>query len=273
MDLDHLGYANLSWAFVDAYVNASGDRELLPLLDFYKCYRAFVRGKVLSFRLDEPELPHETRERITSQAAAYFDLAQTYARPLRPPVLVVTMGLPASGKTTIARALASRLAMVHLSSDVLRKQLAGMRPTSHRVEPFGRGLYSSSMSRRTYAAVRRRASRWLKRGESVVLDATYGQRRERADLRHLARRAGVRLILIECWAPESVLLARLAARESDPTSTSDARAQLWPALRAAYTEPAELHVARVDTTRPLEEVVDELVTLVRDAAQKPARAA
>jgi predicted kinase len=274
MDLDHLGHAHLSWEFVDAYVRATGDVGLLPLLDFYKCYRAYVRGKVLSFRLVEPSLDASTRQQITAEAASYFDLARTYADPLRPPVLVVTMGLPASGKTTIARAVAGRLAMVHLSSDVVRKQLIGMRPTSHRVEPFGRQLYSSSMSRRTYAALRRRAGRWLKRGQSVVLDATYGQRRDRVDLRHLAKRSGVQPIVVECCAPEQVLLARLAAREHDATSTSDARVQLWPALRAVYTEPAELlSVSRVDTTRPLEHVVDEVVRLVRGSAEGPAKAA
>ncbi|WP_308411731.1 AAA family ATPase [Mycobacterium avium] len=39
------------------------------------------------------------------------------------------MGLPASGKTTLARALAGRLGLVHLSSDVARKRMAGIPPT------------------------------------------------------------------------------------------------------------------------------------------------
>ena len=34
----------------------SGDAELLKLLDFYKVYRAFVRGKVNSFRLDDQNI-------------------------------------------------------------------------------------------------------------------------------------------------------------------------------------------------------------------------
>ena len=212
MDLDHLGRADLGHAFVDAYVRRSGDRELLALLDFYKCYRAFVRGKVLGFQLDEPARAAGELERVADEARAYFDLAYAYTRHQAEPTLLVTMGLPASGKTTLAHALAGRLGLVHLSSDVVRKQLAGMRPTEHRLDGFERGLYGRSMSRRTYAMLRRQAARWLRRGRSLVLDATYSQPAERAAVRQLARRTGARLVVLVCRADESVLQARLAAR-------------------------------------------------------------
>jgi uncharacterized protein len=105
MDLDHLGRADLGYAFVDAYIRRSGDRDLLALLDFYKCYRAFVRGKVLGFRLDEPERAAGELDHAVAEARAYFDLACAYTRQAGP-MLLVTMGLPASGKTTLAHALA-----------------------------------------------------------------------------------------------------------------------------------------------------------------------
>src|SRR5579859_2713230 len=76
MDLEHLGRADLATAFVDAYVRCSGDTELPSLLDFYKCYRAFVRGKVRAFRLAEGHVDRAT-ENITTEACAYFDLAYT----------------------------------------------------------------------------------------------------------------------------------------------------------------------------------------------------
>src|SRR4029077_4267918 len=128
----------------------------------------------------------------------------------------------------VARAAARRLGLVHLSSDIIRKQLAGLRPTCHQRESFGRGLYSQSMSRRTYAALRREAARWLRRGHSVVLDATYGQPAERAAIRQIARPTGARLLVVVCHADEATLRARLAAREHDPECVSDARLELWP---------------------------------------------
>ena len=51
MDLEHYGRADLSTAFAHEYARASGDEELFRLLDFYACYRAYVRGKVRSLRL------------------------------------------------------------------------------------------------------------------------------------------------------------------------------------------------------------------------------
>jgi hypothetical protein len=53
MDFAHRGRADLAEAFVNTYVRASGDENLMRLLDFYRCYRAFVRGKVLSLRLSQ----------------------------------------------------------------------------------------------------------------------------------------------------------------------------------------------------------------------------
>jgi aminoglycoside phosphotransferase family enzyme len=78
MDLDHYRRADLSHSFVDAYVAQSQDRELLKLLNFYKCYRAYVRGKVESFMLDDPHISDEEKAGGLATARSYFDLAQSY---------------------------------------------------------------------------------------------------------------------------------------------------------------------------------------------------
>jgi uncharacterized protein len=264
MDLDHLGRADLSTTFVDAYVRASGDQELTQLLDFYKCYRAFVRGKVLGFRAAQPGLQRADVEQIQQDARAYFDLAYTYATRGAPPMLLVVMGLPATGKTTLARALAGRFGLVHLSSDVARKNLGGLRPTAHRLDGYERGLYSRSMTRRTYAVLLRRAARALRRGQSVVMDATFGQLSDRAAVRQLARRTGARLHVVVCCTDDAVIRARLEARAFDTRSPSDARLEIWPSLRAAFAEPLEIADAiKVDTTRPVEHVLNEVVAAIR----------
>jgi uncharacterized protein len=264
MDLEHFGRADLSAAFVDEYIRASGDRELPVLLDFYKCYRAFVRGKVLGFRLAEPDLGAAESARLAVESQAYFDLAHTYASRAPGQLLLVTMGLPATGKTTLARALAGRLALVHLSSDVLRKRKVGLRPTSRRPDGFGRGLYTRSMSRGRYALLLRRAARWLRRGHSVVLDATFGQPAFRVALRQLARRTGAHLVVLVCRTREAVIRERLTRREADPDTTSDARLELWRALHATFVEPRDLpNALNVDTNRPVKQVIEEVMARVR----------
>jgi aminoglycoside phosphotransferase family enzyme/predicted kinase len=270
MDLEHLGRADLASAFVDAYIRYSRDRELPLLLDFYKCYRAFVRGKVLTFQVDQGNLDSSASFHLAAEARAYFDLAYTYTRYFPRPLLIVTMGLPASGKTTLAHGLAIRLGLVHLSSDVARKHMVGLRPTMHRSEPFERGMYTRAMTRRTYAVLRRKAARWLRRGHSIVLDATYGQTSERAAVRQLARRSGAQLYFVVCRADEALLKQRLAARTADGYSTSDARLDLWPALRASFVEPTEVPVTiDADPTQSVEELAERILSDVetRPAAQ------
>jgi len=82
MDLDFRERPNLSSFFVERYVEYSGDRELMRLLPFYKCYRAYVRGKVTSFELKDPNVSGEEKKSARKEAKAYFKLASTYARIL-----------------------------------------------------------------------------------------------------------------------------------------------------------------------------------------------
>jgi aminoglycoside phosphotransferase family enzyme len=82
MDLDFKERSDLSSFLVDRYVNYSGDRELELLLPFYKCYRAYVRGKVTSFKLNDPSIGSEEKSAATEEARAYFDLAANYAKHL-----------------------------------------------------------------------------------------------------------------------------------------------------------------------------------------------
>jgi aminoglycoside phosphotransferase family enzyme len=78
MDLDHLRHHDLSQVFVDAYVEESGDNELLKLLNFYKCYRAYVRGKINCLQYDDPYISDKEKDKIIATAASYFRLAESY---------------------------------------------------------------------------------------------------------------------------------------------------------------------------------------------------
>ncbi len=80
MDLDYHGREDLSEHLIQAYIEKSGDQELLSMLDFYKCYRAYVRGKVESFRLDDPHIPEKEKREALKRAQKYFDLAWRYAQ-------------------------------------------------------------------------------------------------------------------------------------------------------------------------------------------------
>jgi aminoglycoside phosphotransferase family enzyme len=78
MDLDYHGRPDLSKHFANSYINVRQDEELLKLLAFYKCYRAYVRGKVGCFKLDDPLIPEEEKARDLTAARKYFELAESY---------------------------------------------------------------------------------------------------------------------------------------------------------------------------------------------------
>jgi aminoglycoside phosphotransferase family enzyme len=78
MDLDHYSRQDLSGIFINEYVSKSGDRELLKLLNFYKCYRAYVRGKVGCFQYDDKYISAAEKEKIVTNARSYFELAESY---------------------------------------------------------------------------------------------------------------------------------------------------------------------------------------------------
>ena len=78
MDIDRYQRTDLSQAFVNAYVHISQDKEILQLLNFYKCYRAYVRGKVESFKFDDPYVSEDERTRVLDTARRYFELAESY---------------------------------------------------------------------------------------------------------------------------------------------------------------------------------------------------
>jgi aminoglycoside phosphotransferase family enzyme len=84
MDLDYQQRPDLADYFIERYLAYSKDEQLKQLLAFYKCYRAYVRGKVISFRLDDPHITSQERASVSKEAKAYFTLSAEYAKPSKP---------------------------------------------------------------------------------------------------------------------------------------------------------------------------------------------
>jgi aminoglycoside phosphotransferase family enzyme/predicted kinase len=275
MELDALGRPDLAVAFVDEYVAASNDDELPELLPFYTCYRACVRGKVLSFQLDEPEVPSTQRQAACQEANSLFRLAAHYAgSPVRP-ILVMIGGLMGTGKSTLALALHHELGWKLCTSDMIRKQLAQIDPTQPRADAFDQGLYSAQWTARTYDALRREAGETLSNGRSVLLDASFLHRADRQAVAREAATRGAAAVFIECVCPRDSALQRLAERwkkrveraffsSECASSASDGRPDLYDAQCAhwdaciAHEEPDVKHMV-VTTTQPLAVNVEQVL--------------
>jgi uncharacterized protein len=149
-------------------------------------------------------------------------------------VLILVVGLPGTGKTTLARSLGMRLGATVYSSDRVRKGLAGVEATHRSNDAIDSGLYSAEMSQRTYAGLRELASESLAGGRSVVLDATYRTRDERASMIDIAHSRGCPYWLVECQLPESVALRRVAERQESGEGASDANAEIYRVQRSRF---------------------------------------
>ncbi|HEY8837036.1 MAG TPA: AAA family ATPase [Dehalococcoidia bacterium] len=249
MDFDFWGYPELARVFVAAYASSSPDPQLRDLLPFYQCYRAYVRGKVESLRLDQPDLAQVDARSAIRRARRYFALADKYAR--RRPVLLLVTGLSGTGKSRLATRLADLLAWPVLNSDRVRKELAGLAAESRVPAADEAGIYDQAFTERTYAALLDGADHLLSAGNSIVLDATFLLRDQRDAAQALAARHRAALRMIVCTAPEAVVATRLAERATEPTAVSDAGWDVYMAQRR-HQEPvqrAEGTVLRLSTTQ------------------------
>lgn len=260
MDLDRYRRRDLSDAFADAYARISGDGDIPALMPFYKCYRAVVRGKVEGFKLGDPMIPEEDRERAKWLARTYFELARSYATGRGH--LVIMCGLTGSGKSTVAEGLGRLLAGTVISSDVVRKQLAGMSADTHQYESYGEGIYSPEWTRHTYDEMLRQAKPVLTSAGHAILDASFLKSRERTLAVQAARQAGARAVLVECDAPHAVLMRRLRDRTADAT-ISDGRPEILEAQvsgREDVVEFAEGDHISIDATQNSETILEDLWT-------------
>jgi len=261
MDLEFHGHAPFARAFVDAYVEASGDGELLELLDFYKAYRAFVRAKVHSFQWEEQAGEEVERGRLAERARRYYDLALQYAHAFNPRRLIITCGLAGSGKSTLARRLGERYAIEVVRSDVVRKELLGLEPQQRCHVPFGEGAYAPTITERTYWAMMERAERLLAQGHSVILDASFITRQHRRWAVEAARRADVPFLLLECRTSDEVIRERLRRRAERASSISDGRPEIYEEQLRVFEPPEEFRGTEkvaLDRSRDVEELLAEL---------------
>ena len=238
MDFDFGGRSDLGNLLLRNAAREFHDAGILKVTNFYKCYRAFVRGKVESIQATEKETA-DPREH-EKQAARYFRLAVRYLVSGSEPLVLVVMGRVGTGKTTVARQLASELDWPIFSSDKIRKTLAGI-PLTERTAPELRDkMYSKQMTEQTYKKLVEDGLAALATHNGVILDATFSSRANRDFLREQCAKANVRLQVVELDADLGQIKRRLNARDETSAEISDARLEDFEKLNAAYEPPSEL---------------------------------
>lgn len=166
--------------------------------------------------------------------------------PVVKPVFIVVSGLPGTGKSYFCRQLAQRLPVIILESDTLRKAL------------FSSPSYSLQESSRLFRACHLLIERLLKRGTSLILDATNLSEGHREHLYAIADRLDVKLVLVRVEAPPKVVYDRLKARQEDSESKSDADWMVYRRMKPSVQRIGRNHYA-VDTSRDITPVLNKIV--------------
>jgi aminoglycoside phosphotransferase family enzyme/predicted kinase len=241
MDLERLGAPELGREFVNRFVEFAGDPCPPSLIHHYIAYRAVMRAKIAAIRVQQGDTSAADQARL---------LAAIGLRHLRlgRPTLVLVGGLPGTGKTTIAAALADDLEYVVIRSDRIRKEIAGLDPNHHCAAPPG--LYSAAMTERTYRVMLARAGQLLRRGESVLLDATWQSARARAGARGLAARTSSGFAELRCTAPQAVADSRIGERATAGDDASDATVAVARDLATTFEPWPEATVIDTSVARP-----------------------
>lgn len=262
MDIDFEGFPEIGRQLLAAVTHTLNDDDLFVLIDFYKCYRAFVRVKVNCLSLQEGSLGEYERKRLLRETKKYMELAYGYALNITRPIIWIVCGIIASGKSTIAERLGQQLDVKVLRSDVIRKDLFGVQPDAVMDVPFGEGIYSEEANRLTYGKLLMLAQEEVKKGCSVILDATFSTRHYRSEAQRLSQDLDTDLIFVECTAGLPEIQQRLKARAAN-RSISDARWHHLKKFKETFeplTEIEEKRRIRVDTEAPVEENVHAILS-------------
>lgn len=261
MDLERLGFNELAARYTKTYLGNMDQEEQTALFNFYACYRAVVRGKVEGFRSSDPNIKEEKATAARESARTFHQLAERYARTITPPILIAGCGLMGSGKSTLARSLAKLVDIKVLSSDTIRKSLAGIDPIDKRHVPFGQDIYSGKHTEGTYLAMHEQARLLLENGQSVFLDASYMDPGMRAMAAETALQSNARFLLVYMEGDEEILRSRLRARKNEKGVISDGREEILAEQMAAFVAPDEFQpdeLLTLDSTRPTEDFVQKV---------------
>jgi uncharacterized protein len=264
MDLDYLAASRLSRKLEETYAAEANDEEIFSLLPFYKCYRAYVRGKVASLKSQEEEVAETEKSKAAIEAQRYFCLSSRYTRRNIPRLLVAVCGLVGTGKSTVAGMLSDLSGFPTVSSDRVRKKLAGLAPTVRSRQDYRSGIYSEEFDQFTYEGIWSEAEKQLASGPGIIVDATFKDAKHRSRLVELGDAAAVPVYFVECQANERTVRRRLRERAKSADHVSDADWQVYQRMRREFqplSEISEDRHLRIDTETEFLSGLDRLARL------------
>lgn len=229
MDLLHHRQPEFAYRFLNAYLELTGDYAGVELLNLYCAYRATVRAKVNAIRANQTGMAKRHNQEAMTTCRSYLTLASACLAPRRPRLLI-THGLPGSGKSTFAQAALERMGAIRLRSDVERKRLFGL--SAQEKSRTDQDIYSADATLRTYAHLLATARVLLCAGHTVIVDAAFLKQNEREMFSNLAEEMHATFAIASMQADAAILRTRILKRQALSNDASEANLDVLTKLQA-----------------------------------------
>ncbi len=276
MDLDYLGREDLSKRLVLKFVKDSNDYDILKLINFYKCYYAFVRGKVKGFLLSDEAIPQNVKEESKKEAIKYFTLSEKYAKNLYNrqlnfdrPILMIPSSCSGAGKSYMMRHLAKMLNLKYLNTDIIRKELFKIEHDEKTHINFGAEIYSQENREKVYDLMFDKAEELLSSGKGCILDATFLSQNDRRRAMDIAEHNNAHFLIIHPYTTEDTIRKRITSRMTNTANPSDAGWEIYLKQKQLFEQfdiSEKEHLIEVDSTKELcyESAFDKIVERLKE---------
>jgi aminoglycoside phosphotransferase family enzyme/predicted kinase len=220
MDLVAGARQDLAYAFLNRYLECTGDYDGMRVFGLYFVYHCMIRAKVAAIRSTERANAEERRHDIEGLKHNLAVAIRWIQAPV--PRLLAMHGYSGSGKTWLSSQLMTQLPAIRVRSDVERKRLFDLDETASSDSKPGMGIYTKASSARVYDALIEKAERLLGAGFSVIIDASFLRRADRQLLVSLADRQNLDHAILDTSAERVALEQRLRNRSVEDQEVSEA---------------------------------------------------
>jgi len=240
IDLEVHKKSKYSIAFLNSWLEETGDYSGLRLLPWYSAYRSLVRAKVNTLRSCQINSNKETSKNVGVETSQLSNMSEKYIAKAKEiqnrkaSALILMHGLSGSGKSYLSEKLCDQLLAVRIRSDIERQRLFGLKKVqkelgsskarvqqNQKIFPKEVYPYSNRVSKYLFEELIPSLTKSsLMSGLTTIVDATYLKHKERLLMFYIARDFGIPFIIIKCSCCDSTAKTRISKRlkvNSDPS--------------------------------------------------------
>jgi len=258
MEVDQMGNTAFSDGLLEGFFKVYDDADSKKLLNFYRCYRAYVRAKVTCFLLADKDESWELYQEKVDEVNSHIRAAVIYAASMFEADSILFYGLMASGKSKNARFFAENFPVEHMNTDVIRKLMNGIDPEQKVHSDFGADLYSPENSKKLYEYIGEVAEKNRELGRVSILDGSFSKLSYIDDIK---KNYGGSFKKIRFFAPEDEIMRRLEKR-AEKVLASDGRPEIYESQKKSAEDIGQDF--QIETTGSLERNLGDIIGFITD---------